>query len=83
MSAHVHITPLVPSGDVDPSLRPGDAGTQFWAVPWLLLVALAAVAALVYRRVRGGRRAPVGRRRAKGRRRAGVPTPATARGTTS
>jgi hypothetical protein len=83
MSAHVHITPLVPSGDVDPSLRPSDAGTQFWAVPWLLLVALAAVAALVYRRVRGGRRAPVGRRRAKGRRRAGVPTPATARGTTS
>jgi hypothetical protein len=40
MTTHVTLTPLVPSGNVDPGLVVTHAGKHFWAVPWVLVVIL-------------------------------------------
>ncbi len=37
MTTHVTVTPLVPSGSVDPGLVITHAKKNFWAVPWVLL----------------------------------------------
>jgi hypothetical protein len=52
MSAHVVLTPLVPSGDVDPGLSAAEGSAHFFAIPWALLIILVLVVVAVVIRVR-------------------------------
>ena len=72
MAAGVHITPLVPVGDVDPSLSSFSGDTSFWAIPWILVALLLALATLLLAYLQRRRRAADERasRWAPGRRRA-------------
>ncbi|MGN6606080.1 MAG: DUF916 domain-containing protein [Jatrophihabitans sp.] len=58
MHARVTVTPLGVRSAVDPVLAPTSATTSFWAVPWslLLLVVLAGLGLVLYRRRRRGPR---------------------------
>jgi len=60
MSADVEIEPLSAAGDANPRLADVTESTTFWAVPWLVLGALVALALVVLWRSRRRRALPPG-----------------------
>jgi hypothetical protein len=76
MTTHVTVTPLVPSGSVDPGLVVTQVSKHFWAIPWILLGIVALLGTTWWqvrtRRRRSGRRH--GGTTSGGRRRRGSPS---------
>jgi hypothetical protein len=75
MTTHVTVTPLVPSGSVDPGLVVTHVSKHFWAVPWVLL-GIVVLVGLTWRQVRKRKGRSSGRHGSAtggGRRRRGSP----------
>jgi hypothetical protein len=78
MTTHVTLTPLVPSGSVDPGIVVTHTSKHFWAVPWVLL-GIVVLLGLTWRQTRKRRGRSSGRHGSRangGSRRRGSPVPA-------